>query len=64
VNRDFVYNIPEKVLFDNSLTINDLKVYAIVRSFMDTTGTAFPSNNWIANKLIFKTNTFMHYRLL
>lgn len=50
-NRDFVYHIPGRVLFDKTLKPIDLKVYAIVRSFMDTTGEAYPSNGWFANKL-------------
>lgn len=49
--RQFVYTVPERVLFDSDLSINELKIYMIVRSFMDTTGIAYPSNNWIANKL-------------
>jgi biotin operon repressor len=49
-NRDFIYTIPSKILHDESLTFNDVKVYMMVRSFMDTTGDAYPSNNWIANE--------------
>lgn len=51
LNRDFIYTVPESILFDSDLTLNDLKLYMIVRSFMDTTGSAYPSNNWIASKL-------------
>lgn len=50
-NRDFIYTIPSKVLHDDSLTLNDIKIYMMVRSFMDTTGDAYPSNNWIANEM-------------
>ena len=51
-NRDFLYHVPGKVLFDTTLTPLDLKIYMIVRSFMDTTGKAtFASNKWIATKL-------------
>lgn len=50
-NRDFVYNVPGKVLFDADLTLIDFKVYAVIRSFMDTTGAAYPSNGWLADKL-------------
>lgn len=51
MQRQFIYTVPEKVFSDKSLTINDLKIYMTVRSFMDTTGDAYPSNNWIAERL-------------
>lgn len=50
-NRDFIYTVPEKIFNDTTLSINDLKIYMIIRSFMDTTGHAYPSNNWIAKRL-------------
>jgi len=50
-NRDFIYTIPESVLFDEELRPIDLKVYMVIRSFMDTTGEAFPSNAWFADRL-------------
>ena len=50
-NRDFLYTIPSKVMHDKTLSLNDIKVYMIVRSFMDTTGSCYASNNWIANNL-------------
>lgn len=50
-NRGFVYNIPQNVLEDLSLNGTDLRVYAYVRSFMDTTGEAFFSNQWAADRL-------------
>ena len=46
----FIYNLPEKVLFHPKITLLQLQIYAIVRSFMDTTGIAYCSNNWIAKK--------------
>ena len=49
-NRDFIYTIPSKILQDDTLTFNDVKIYMMIRSFMDTTGDAYPSNNWIANE--------------
>lgn len=49
-NRDFIYTIPSKVFNDASLTLIDFKIYMIIRSFMDTTGEAWPSNNWLAEK--------------
>ncbi len=49
--REFIYTCPSKVFDDKSLTINELKIYMMIRSFMDTTGIAYPSNNWIADKL-------------
>ncbi len=51
LNRDFIYTIPEKVLFDENITDLDRKIYMIIRSFMDTTGSCYASNNWIATKL-------------
>ena len=50
-HREFVYNLPETIFFDTDLTINDLRVYGVIRSFMDTRGDAYPSNNWIARRL-------------
>jgi len=47
-NRDFIYSIPSKILFNYDLTFLEIKVYMIIRSFMDTTGDCYPSNNWIA----------------
>ena len=49
-NRDFIYTIPSRVLFDKNLTDLDRKVYMIIRSFMDTTGNCYPSNGWLAEK--------------
>lgn len=50
-SRDFIYTIPSKVLFDDSITDLDRKIYMIIRSFMDTTGDCYPSNAWFAEKL-------------
>lgn len=50
-NRDFIYTIPQRVLLDLSLHLTDLRVYALVRSFIDTTKDAYPSNGWLAKKL-------------
>jgi DNA-binding MarR family transcriptional regulator len=50
-SRDFIYTCPAKVLDDNSLSLNDLKIYMKIRSFMDTTGEAYPSNSWFAKSL-------------
>lgn len=49
--RNFTYSVQRTIFKDKTLTINDLKIYMIVRSFIDTTGDAYPSNNWIANEL-------------
>src|SRR3990167_9878995 len=50
-SRDFIYTVPSKIMHDNDLSLNDMKVYMIVRSFMDTTGSCYASNNWIASDL-------------
>ena len=50
-NRDFIYTIPSRILFDKTITDLDRKVYMIIRSFMDTTGQCYPSNNWFAEAL-------------
>ena len=47
----FTPTIPNRIAFDLSLTIHDLRVYMIVNSFAHTTGDAYASNNWIAKKL-------------
>ncbi len=49
-NRDFIYTVPSKIFHDKDLTFNEVKVYMMIRSFMDTTGDAYPSNNWIAEE--------------
>ncbi len=49
--RDFIYTCPSKVFNDHSLTLNELKIYMLIRSFMDTTGIAYPSNEWISDHL-------------
>ena len=50
-NRDFIYTVPHTVLMDPNMSLLDLKVYMIIRSFMDTTGDAYPTNGWIATRL-------------
>ena len=54
--RDFVYNVPSKVLFHPEITLLQIRIYAVIRSFMDTTGEAYASNNWIANQCGVKRN--------
>lgn len=49
-NRDFIYSIPESVLHHQTLTYLDKHIYMLIRSFMDTTGNAYPSNGWIAKR--------------
>ncbi len=49
-NRDFIYTVPETILFHPEMKLLELKIYMIIRSFMDTTGKAYPSNNWISAK--------------
>ena len=49
--RDFIYTCPSKVFNDPSISLNELKIYMMIRSFLDTTGLAYPSNNWIADTL-------------
>lgn len=51
LNREFIYTIPESIFFDNSLTLNDMKVYMIIRSFMDSHRECFASNKWFAETL-------------
>lgn len=50
MNRNFIYIVPESILFDITLNLLEIKIYMIIRSFMDSTGTCYPSNNWLANK--------------
>ena len=50
-SRQFIYTIPESILFDTDLTDIDKKIYMIIRSFMDTTGKAYPPNGWLADKI-------------
>jgi hypothetical protein len=49
--REFVHNTPDRIAMDLGISINDLRIYMIIRSFMDTTGDAYASNEWIAKKL-------------
>jgi hypothetical protein len=32
-NRQYIYSIPEKILFDTELTLNDLRIYCVVGSY-------------------------------
>src|SRR5690554_7948655 len=59
LNRDFIYNTPEKILFHPDITLAQLRIYAIIRSFMDTTGIAYCSNNWLAQKVGVKRNAII-----
>lgn len=47
----FVYMIPKEILFNPKLTFVDVKVYAMVRSFMDSGRNCYPTNSWIAKNL-------------
>lgn len=58
--RDFIYTVPERIFLDNSLSLNELKIYMIIRSFMDTTGKAYPSNKWVADKLGINSRNTIH----
>lgn len=49
--RAFIYTCPDRVFDDKSLSLNELRIYMMVRSFLDSTGTAYPSNQWIAERL-------------
>lgn len=50
-NRDFIYIIPQTIFLDLTLHLVDIRVYGLVRSFMDTTKDAYFSNSWAAKKL-------------
>lgn len=43
--RKFLYVIPEEILFDEDLTINDLRVYSLIRSFADSETGIYEGNN-------------------
>lgn len=58
--RDFIYTCPAKVFNDPSITINELKIYMMIRSFMDTTGVAYPSNKWLAEHLGINPRNTVH----
>ncbi len=58
--RDFIYTCPAKVLHDPSITTNELKIYMMIRSFMDTTGVAYPSNKWLAEHLGINPRNTVH----
>ena len=47
----FIYNTPDRIAFDLTLSVHDLRVYMIVRSFIDTTGDVYASNDYIAKRL-------------
>ena len=50
-HREYIYHMPETVAFDKSLSSTDLRIYMIIRSFMDARKPMYASNNWIAEKL-------------
>lgn len=43
--------LPEHIFDDHNLSKNDLKLYMIINSFVQSKGQAFPSNAWISNRL-------------
>lgn len=47
-NRDYVCIIPERVMFDLSLTLLDVRLYGLVSSFMYTTGKFYEGNKKMA----------------
>jgi len=49
-HREFIYNAPESIAYHKDIHLSDLRVYMIIRSFMDTTKSCYVSNEWIANK--------------
>lgn len=49
--QNFTYHVSAEIFDDTILTINDLKIVMIVRSFTDTRRPSFMSNNWIAKRL-------------
>ena len=58
--RQFIYTVPEHVFNDLELSPIDLKIYMIIRSFIDSTGIAYPSNNWLAERLSIHRVTVIH----
>lgn len=50
-SREFIYTLPESIFLDNELTLTDMRVYMIIRSFMDSHRDCFASNAWFAKKL-------------
>jgi hypothetical protein len=55
--QNFTYHVSAEIFDDTTLTINDLKIVMIVRSFTDTRRPSFMSNNWIAKRLKIERRT-------
>ncbi len=51
LNRVFNNSIPDTVMFHPEIMLLDLRIYAIIKSFMDTHNACFPSNKWLSTKL-------------
>lgn len=48
--RDFINHLPNKVLFHPKITLLQVRIYGVIRSFMDNNCDAYCSNNWLATQ--------------
>jgi len=44
-------NIPDRVLYDKDLNLSDIRVYAIIKSYIDSGHKVYTSNGYLAKKL-------------
>lgn len=47
----FIYHCPSDIFNNHDLTVNELKLYMIIRSFIDTRHEVFASNQYFADRL-------------
>ena len=58
-NRQYIFMIPNKVAFDNRLTIDDLRIYMLIRSFMYESPIAIMNiYNMLINVILIHKTTF------
>jgi len=51
LNKQLLYTCPTLVFDDESLTIDELKIYMVLHFIMDASCTVYASSQWIANRL-------------
>jgi hypothetical protein len=49
--KDFVYECPEKVFEDRTISLHELRLYMIARSIMDVSGDVYASSCWFAERM-------------
>ena len=51
MSRDYLHALPESILFDDNLSIVDMRVYALIQSFHYSKSKCWAGNKWLAEKV-------------